>query len=169
MKLIIGLGNPGRKYKKTRHNIGFMIIDELKRHMSKKDAILLKPQTFMNNSGKEVKAVIGKNKINTENIIVIHDDIDLPFGTIRVSQDSSSAGHKGVQSIIDEIGTRAFTRLRIGIRSKEKPAASRRASQNENLLAGFVLEKFTKQEKKQLKQIIKEAVETIKKSYMSNI
>ena len=153
MKLIVGLGNPGRKYKKTRHNIGFRVIDALKNEISAKDVILLKPQTFMNNSGKSVKSLSTKYKLQSTDIIVVHDDIDLSFGTIRISKNRSSAGHKGVQSIIDELGTQAFTRVRIGIRPKEKLAR-----QNENLLAGFVLQKFSKQEEKQLKEIIKKAV-----------
>lgn len=156
IKLIVGLGNPGRRYKKTRHNIGFMVIDELKRHISKKDAILLKPTTYMNNSGKAVRSVKDKHKIKPENIIIIHDDIDLPFGEIRISENSSSAGHKGVQSIINEIGTQDFVRVRIGI----KPALLRQGFGGR--AQDFVLEKFSKQEKKQLKDIIKEAVSKTK-------
>lgn len=156
MKLIVGLGNPGRKYKKTRHNVGFMIIDELKRHISKKDAILLKPTTYMNNSGKEVKAVIENSKLKIENLYIIHDDIDLPFGTIRVSKDSSSAGHKGVQSIINELGSQAFTRLRIGIRQE--------TGNKKQETDKFVLQNFSKQEKKQLKQIIKQGTTLILKN-----
>jgi PTH1 family peptidyl-tRNA hydrolase len=165
MILIVGLGNPGRKYTKTRHNIGSRIIDALKKEISDEKVILFKPDTFMNNSGKAVREEINYYKIPVENLIVIHDDIDLSFGIIRVSKNVSSAGHKGVQSIIDELGTQDFTRVRIGIKPKEKPAASfasRRARQNENLLAGFVLEKFPKQEEKQLKEIIKKAVSELK-------
>lgn len=151
MVLITGLGNPGRKYKKTRHNIGFMIIDALKQE-NLDDVILLKPQTYMNQSGKEIKPTIKKNKIKIEDILVIHDDIDLPFNTIRINKNVSSAGHKGVQSIINELGTQNFTRIRIGINPNRKVDTEK-----------FVLEKFSKEEKKQLKQIIKEAIEEIKK------
>lgn len=153
MKLIVGLGNPGRKYKKTRHNIGFVIIDELKRHISKKDAILLKPLTYMNNSGKEVKSVMDKNKIS--DLIVVHDDVDLPFNEIRVSKNISSAGHKGVQSIINELGTQNFIRVRVGIKPRWDQKSQRGKKINTER---FVLEKFTKEEKKQLKDIIKKAV-----------
>ncbi len=146
MILIVGLGNPGKKYKKTRHNIGFMVIDELKNKVSNKNTILCKPQTYMNQSGKEVKSLATKYKIPTTNIFVIHDDIDLPLGTMRVSQNISSAGHKGVQSIINELESKNFTRFRIGIQPKiGKP-------QN---VEKFVLEKFTKEEEKIIKQIIK--------------
>jgi len=151
MNLIVGLGNPGFKYKKTRHNIGFMIIDELKKQIDKKQNILLKPLTYMNNSGKEVKTVMRKNKI--ENLIVIHDDIDLPFKEIRINKNSSSAGHKGVQSIINELKTQDFIRIRIGIKSEQKTSTEK-----------FVLEKFRKKEKKQLKEIINNAIEAIKNS-----
>ena len=151
MILIVGLGNPGRKYTKTRHNIGFRVIDALKDEISDKNVILLKPDIFMNNSGKAVKKELKYSKLNTQDLIVIHDDIDLPFGTIRVSKDSSSAGHKGVQSIIDELRTKDFTRIRIGI----KPSYEVDTTE-------FVLNKFSKEEEKQLKEIIKKAAETIR-------
>ncbi len=174
MILIIGLGNPGKKYKKTRHNVGFMVIDELinneqikikaKRkktnsaiweiYYNSKKIILAKPLTFMNNSGKIVGSIVNNLKSAIQDLIVVHDDIDLPFGKIKVSKDISSAGHKGVQSIINELKTKNFTRIRIGIAPeiKEKP---------ENTTE-FVLEKFSKKEKKELKQIIKKTIEEIK-------
>lgn len=166
--LIVGLGNPGKKYEKTRHNIGFRVIDELESldYARDKNIIFLKPDNFMNNSGRAVREYLNYHKISTSNLIVIHDDIDLPFETVRVSKDSSSAGHKGVQSIIDTMGTKDFTRVRIGIKQEEKPAtsfASGRARQNENLLAEFVLENFSKIEEKGLPEIIKKAVEEISK------
>lgn len=151
MILIVGLGNPEKKYAKTRHNIGFRVIDTLRNELSDKDIILLKPETFMNDSGRATKAMISYYKIPLENLYVIHDDIDLPFGNIRVSKDSSSAGHKGVQSIIDELGTQNFTRIRIGIRPQHEIDTTK-----------FVLQKFSKEEEKQLKEIIKKAVEEIK-------
>jgi len=150
MILIVGLGNPGKKYEKTRHNIGFRVIDSLD-FAQDKDVILLKPQTFMNNSGRAVKSLTTKYKIPATNIIVVHDDIDLPIDTIRISKNSSSAGHKGVQSIINELGTKDFMRLRVGINNKSKSDAEK-----------FVLEKFTKTEEKQLPEIIKKAAEMIK-------
>jgi len=155
MKLIVGLGNPGAKYKKTRHNIGFRVIDALKDEISEKEIILLKPQTFMNKSGVAVKSLTTKYKISTTDIVVVHDDVDLPFGTIRVSKNSSSAGHRGVQSIIDELGTQNFIRVRIGIRPKSEIRNPKFET------ADFVLEKFTKDEEKQLPEIIKKAVEQI--------
>lgn len=160
MILIVGLGNPGHKYEKTRHNVGFRVIDVLKKTISDKNIILFKPQTFMNQSGRAVKKLNTKYKIPATNIWVIHDDIDLPLGTIRINQDASSAGHKGVQSIIDELGTKNFTRIRIGIQPKiRKP-------QN---VEKFVLEKFTKEEEKIIKKVIEKAVKIIKENLKTRI
>jgi PTH1 family peptidyl-tRNA hydrolase len=147
--LIVGLGNPGKKYEKTRHNIGFRVIDELEKQIFDFDTFLLKPDNYMNNSGRAIKKYLTHNKISPKDLIVIHDDIDLPFETVKVSKDSSSAGHKGVQSIIDTLGTKDFTRIRIGI----KPTIERKQETEK-----FVLENFTKDEEKQLSGIIKKAV-----------
>ncbi len=157
MKLIVGLGNPGRRYKKTRHNVGFMVIDELKRHISKKDATLFKPQTFMNQSGRAVKKLIQNSKFKIQNLYVIHDDVDLPFGEVRVSKNVSSAGHKGVLSIINELGTQDFTRIRIGINPHLRQGFGGQAGRKVDT-EKYVLEKFTKEENKQLNDIIKKAV-----------
>ena len=135
MKLIVGLGNPGSQYAKTRHNVGFLILDELahqfqadwsvkKRWKSEvaefsiddERILLIKPQTFMNRSGEAVQAARGFfKKVSIDNIIVIHDDIDLVFGDIRVKQGGSSAGHRGINSITQQINNRNFHRIRIGI------------------------------------------------------
>ena len=158
MILIVGLGNPEKKYVKTRHNIGFRVIDELKSldFVQDKEIVFLKPETFMNDSGKAVKGMVSYYKIPLENLYVIHDDVDLPFGTIRVSKNSSSAGHKGVKSIIDELGTQGFTRVRIGIRPEKEVDTTK-----------FVLQKFTKEEEKRLNEVIKKAVEEIKLLFAS--
>ena len=141
MKLIVGLGNPGEKFEKTRHNVGFMVEDKI---ASEKDVIfrmenerqaqeadfnvgedrikLAKPQTFMNNSGEAVSKLKNYYKLDTEDIWVIHDDVDLELGKIRVSLGGSSAGHKGIQSIIDQLGTEQFWRVRVGVgRSDQIP------------------------------------------------
>jgi PTH1 family peptidyl-tRNA hydrolase len=134
MKLIVGLGNPGDKYIKTRHNMGFLVIDKL---ADKKQVVmrlendfksesgdfgdlenrvkLVKPQTFMNSSGESVSKLKNYYKIDTEDIWVVHDDIDLEAGKIRITLGGSSAGHKGVQSIIDQLGTNQFWRIRVGV------------------------------------------------------
>ncbi|MDP2946617.1 MAG: aminoacyl-tRNA hydrolase [Nanoarchaeota archaeon] len=145
--LIVGLGNPGKKYEKTRHNVGFRIIDELEKQIFDVDIILLKPDNFMNNSGRAVKKIIRNSKFEIQNLIIVHDDIDLPFGTIRTSKNSSSAGHKGVQSIIDTLGTKNFTRIRIGIKPSHEIDTTK-----------FVLKNFSKDEEEKLPEIIKKAV-----------
>lgn len=154
MFLIVGLGNPGKKYEKTRHNAGSIIIDELS-FLNLEGVFLQKPKTFMNESGKAVKQIINKLKIPISKLIVIHDDIDLPLGAIRIAKNRGSAGHKGVESIIKELGNNDFIRFRIGIQpQKGKPKNPER----------FVLEKFKKEEEIILKEVIKktmEAIETI--------
>jgi PTH1 family peptidyl-tRNA hydrolase len=149
MILIVGLGNPGKKYEKTRHNVGFMAIDKLKL-LNIKKVILAKPKTFMNESGKEVKKIIKNLKLKIKNLIVIHDDLDLLLGKIKISINRGSAGHKGVESIIKELKTKNFIRFRIGIKS-----ISNLKTQN------FVLNKFTKQEEKIVKEVIKKTAEAI--------
>lgn len=180
MKLIIGLGNPGKRYIKTRHNIGWLILDELvnqeqlitnnqnswqenkkakalylKTKINGQPVELLKPQTFMNDSGYSVAQAAKNHNLDVKtDIIVIHDDKDIALGKIKVQIDRSSAGHKGVQSIIQQLGTQNFTRLRVGIAN---------ANQNQMREADkFVLSKFGLLEKKKLKQAINEAVEKIR-------
>lgn len=159
MTIIIGLGNPGKRYTNTPHNIGFEIIDKFAKEnnfpefkLSKKsnalvsesnNIILAKPQTFMNESGKSVKKICGGRA--SADLIVVHDDIDLPLGKIRISKDRGSAGHKGVKSIIKELGTKNFTRIRIGVESNN------------------VLQKFKKEQRELLKPAISEALENLNK------
>lgn len=151
MILIVGLGNPGKKYQKTRHNLGFQVVDELG-FLKDKKIILTKPKTFMNLSGKAVKSLIAKYKVPPLNLWVIHDDIDLPLGKIRISKGRGAAGHKGVESIIKELKTKNFVRLRIGIQPKTgKPRNPEK----------FVLQKFTKGEERIIKEVIKKSVEAI--------
>jgi len=140
MTLIIGLGNPEEKHKNNRHNSGFIIIDELRKNwgfpdfeFSKKfnseisegnhereKTVLAKPQTFMNNSGEAVRKIMSFYKLTPEDILVIHDDLDIDFGKYKISTDSGPAGHKGVQDIIKKIGTQKFKRFRIGTEGTEK-------------------------------------------------
>ncbi|MBN2468090.1 MAG: aminoacyl-tRNA hydrolase [Deltaproteobacteria bacterium] len=133
MWLIIGLGNPGRTYASTRHNIGFRVIDRLSRVLSiplekkkffatwgkgtweNQAVILAKPQTFMNVSGEAVRGLVNFFRIGREKIIVIHDDIDLGFAYIRVREKGGDGGHRGIKSIIDALESKEFTRVRIGI------------------------------------------------------
>ena len=133
MKLIVGLGNPGKEYVNTRHNIGFQILDTFNNlpnysqisfnvekkfhgHIAKdQNIILLKPSTFMNNSGEAVRTVADYFKIDHENILIIHDDLDLDFGSIKIQKGKSAAGHNGVSSIISHLGHNDFWRLRFGV------------------------------------------------------
>ncbi|OGZ23442.1 MAG: hypothetical protein A3A08_00305 [Candidatus Nealsonbacteria bacterium RIFCSPLOWO2_01_FULL_41_9] len=151
MILIVGLGNPGKKYEKTRHNIGSRVVGELEA-LNLQNIILAKPSTFMNESGKAVKRLIQKSKIKIQNLIVVHDDIDIPLGEFKIQKNSGSAGHKGVESIIKELGTKNFHRIRIGICPETgKPKQ----------VDKFVLQNFTKVEEKILKGVIKIIIEKI--------
>lgn len=178
MKLIVGLGNPGKKYEKTRHNVGFMAIDALEVHLNADEHFfslgrekhklyelseweyrspigqteriaLAKPQTFMNLSGEAVKFLAthaGKNFSVADDLCVIHDEVDVDFGRVKLDRDRSGAGHNGIQSIIDRLGSKNFIRLRIGVRpvSKEKGDARE-----------FVLNRFSKKEQEALPGIFR--------------
>jgi peptidyl-tRNA hydrolase, PTH1 family len=163
--LIIGLGNPGKKFENTRHNVGFMALNKFaKKHsfpdfeLNKKsnsfvsengEIVLAKPQTFMNESGKAVKELI-KNK-SVENLVVIHDDIDLPIGKIKIVKDRGSAGHKGVESIIQNIGNDGVIRIRIGIGGDKDVEAMK-----------IVLKKFSKDEQKIIDDVISKTADAVK-------
>jgi len=180
MILIVGLGNPGRKFKKTRHNAGFRVIDGFVREnnfpklklskkfnslisegsLNRKKIILAKPQTFVNDSGKAMRPLVKDLKLKTENLFVVHDDIDLPLGKIKISKGRGAAGHKGVQSIINTLGTKNFVRFRVGILPKSgKPKR----------IENFVLKKFTKKEEEVIRKIVKRVVGTIELSLKEGI
>ena len=154
MKLIVGLGNPGIKYKETRHNVGFMVTDELVKdakanfsldkklksnisfiNVAGEKVIIIQPQTFMNLSGEAVKAVRDYFKIDNKDILVIYDDLDLPVGKIRIRPNGSSGGHKGMQNIIDLLQTNEIKRVRIGISGCDK-----------DKVIDYVLGRFNKEE-----------------------
>lgn len=166
MKLIIGLGNPGNKYKTTRHNVGFMVVDKLAQelglsmHHNKKahaimgtldNSILMQPQTFMNNSGLAVKAILKKHNINIKDIIVIFDDIDMEIGKIRFRDQGSSGGHKGMQSIMDYLQTEDIPRLKIGIGRSSTAEPER-----------YVVSNFTTKQSLEIKEALSQATELIK-------
>lgn len=168
--LLVGLGNPGREYRTSRHNAGFMVIDQLTADLGVKltrvqnraltgsgvmggaKIVLAKPQTFMNLSGESVSGLVRFYKIPHEHLMVIHDDIDLPFGVLRLRPGGGSAGQKGVQSIIERIGSQDFPRLRIGI---GRPAGSRGG-------AGYVLQHFHAEEQKELPFLLDAAAAAIR-------
>ncbi|KRL90279.1 aminoacyl-tRNA hydrolase [Lactobacillus kalixensis] len=138
MKIIAGLGNPGQKYDKTKHNTGFMALDNYleknnlnfdkdkfeghwtKQKINGEDVILLEPQTFMNESGRSIAQVANFFKVKPEDILIIQDDMDMPIGKIRIRANGKSGGHNGIKSIIRDLGTEKFNRLKIGIRHPEK-------------------------------------------------
>jgi len=191
MQIIVGLGNPGEQYEYTRHNAGFMALNVLAERLglvwktNKKfkaetaegqNLILVKPLDFMNNSGLPVSAVLSyykllpkklgilktKNADLSEILTVIHDDLDIELGKYKISLDSRSAGHRGVQSIIDQLKTKNFQRIRIGIKTPplEKIPANL-ARRNEVEAAKFVLQKFNKEEEKTINQLIPKATKKL--------
>lgn len=172
MKLILGLGNPGKKYEKKRHNVGYMALESLakesgtafkscKRTLSLKavgqingqKVVLAKPQTFMNESGLAAARLLHYYKIKPADLWVIHDDLDLPLGKVRLKNKGSAGGHKGVASIIKQLRTELFNRLKIGLgsnREKNLPAEK------------YVLQNFSPAEQKKIKAAIKETLEKLK-------
>ena len=163
MKLIVGLGNPGNKYKLTRHNIGFLVLEEFARQnnirfrshrkfrafigegvIGRENTYLAMPQTFMNLSGHSVRSIVNWLEIGLDNVLLIVDDIALGLGTLRVRQKGSDGGHKGLRSVIDSLGTNEFSRMRIGI-------MGRRAVRD---CSRYVLDRFIKREQKLLPEVL---------------
>ncbi len=162
--LIAGLGNPGKKYHFTRHNIGFLSIDLLSacfdipvekkfkksligsKYVDENNIMLMKPSTFMNLSGSVVLSAIARFKIHPENLLIIYDDVDLPLGKIRIKKKGASAGHRGLQSVIDHIQNDSFIRIRVGIGTEQRRDYS---------MEEFVLSEFSGDEVKVLKKGIK--------------
>src|SRR3989344_681868 len=187
MKLIVGLGNPGDKYEKTRHNLGFLVIDQFLKdsnsvketrwqdesrfkawvsHMdwqpkrgSMEKLILVKPKTYMNNSGMAVGIVASFYKIKPEDIWVIHDELDLPIGAIKIRFGGASAGHKGVTSVMEKLGTDKFWRFRLGIGVNHNH--SEIAGQKMHNVDDFVLGTFARGELGKARELIKRAAKAI--------
>lgn len=169
MLLLVGLGNPGREYASHRHNVGFMAIDELARR-AKADAfrekfsgeyakgelldeqlILLKPMTYMNESGRSVQAAVAFYKLPLTALLVVHDELDLPFAEVRLKSGGGDAGNRGIRSIIAQLGTPDFTRLRVGI---GRPPPGFRGS-----AADFVLQGFAPAERAELAALVARAAD----------
>ncbi|WP_071393068.1 aminoacyl-tRNA hydrolase [Bacillus tuaregi] len=178
MKLIVGLGNPGKQYDKTRHNIGFEVMDALAEslHISLDQAkfkgiygkamidgekvFLLKPLTYMNLSGESIGAMMDYFQIDIDDLLVIYDDMDLPVGKIRLRQKGSAGGHNGIKSTIAHLGTQEFNRIRVGI---NRPS-------NGMSITDYVLGRFTKEEQEQVQEAVEQSVaacrEWIKKPFL---
>jgi peptidyl-tRNA hydrolase, PTH1 family len=167
MKLIVGLGNPGKQYENTRHNIGFDVIEELSRKFSiplnqskfkglygigfynGEKVVLLKPLTYMNLSGESIRAVIDFYQIDVCDIVVIYDDLDLPVGKIRLRQKGSAGGHNGIKSTIQHLGTQEFNRIRIGV---DRP-------KNGMKVTDYVLGRFHEEEKGLTMEAVKKSAD----------
>lgn len=162
MKLIVGLGNKGKKYENTRHNVGFMVIDEIVKcvdadpfkdkmngdysiftHHNEK-VILLKPSSFMNLSGEVVQAYLNYFNINKTDMIIIHDDMDIELGNFKIRQQGSSAGHNGLKNIELHLGTNEYNRIKVGI-SRDKETNS----------ANYVLGEFREDEKNKVEEVVR--------------
>jgi len=168
MKVIVGLGNPGKEYSRTRHNIGFMVLDAFRRELSlpvernrfhavmtegrlnSEKIVLVAPQTFMNLSGTSVREVRSWYKIEEAHMIVVLDDMDLPFGTLRMRGNGSAGGHNGLHSIIEQLGTSNIPRLKIGIGRPQSAAVN------------HVLSRFSTEEEAALPDLIQRSEDAIK-------
>lgn len=168
-RLIVGLGNPGETYRDTRHNIGFMVLDEIARRMGAAfreekrwsglvakftGGYLLKPLTFMNDSGRSVQAVGHFYKASPAQTLVVYDDVDLPLGRLRFRTSGSAAGHNGIRSLISSLGSDEFPRLKVGI----SPADGRPAGER---MVGHVLGKFSTEERPVLQTVIQRAADAV--------
>jgi len=169
VKLVVGLGNPGKKYERTRHNVGFLIIDQVARlneiRVSSRrcnalvgewsshgeDIIFAKPQLYMNRSGDSVRALMRWLHVTPEDVVVVHDDLDLPFGRIRIRAKGSAGGHRGVASVMESLAGAPFCRLRVGI---GRPPTGMDA-------ADYVLEPFSPQEASELDDVVSRAAQAL--------
>jgi PTH1 family peptidyl-tRNA hydrolase len=176
VRLIVGLGNPGQNYTQSRHNIGSKCLSHFAREhgirfdkkqcqartgsgtVAGSEVVLARPQTFMNRSGDSVGPLVRKFRVGLDNLIVIHDDLDLPLGKIRIRPGGSSAGHKGIGSIIENLGSQEFTRIRVGI---GRPPVEEGATISEDDIIDWVLSEFTPEESEVIAGVIPRVGEAI--------
>ncbi len=159
MKLIIGLGNPGEKYESSRHNVGKWLVGQLtikepvcRTGRLNNSTILAQPTVFMNESGEFVKKLVDRHKIPLDDLLIIHDDLDIPLGDFRLQKGRGAAGHKGVESVIEVLGANDFWRLRIGI---GRPPVGMEPEE-------YVLERFKEKELKEIETVIPAIIDGIK-------
>lgn len=177
--IIVGLGNPGEEYAETRHNTGRIMLDAFRKSaglpefspkakysalasegkVGKESVLLLEPETFMNKSGSSFKN-IAMNPKKAEKVVVVYDDLDLPFGKVKISFNRGSGGHKGIESIVRALKTEAFVRVRVGI-SPETPSGKLKKPQGEKAVGDFILGKFKPAEEAELKKIAKRVTEAL--------
>ena len=188
MKLIVGLGNPGKEYESTRHNIGFMVLDRLSHELgagpvvwqtdTKKnvmtakigDVLLVKPLTFMNKSGFAVKALVDFYKLESADVWVAHDDIDLPLGKIRIRQKGGTAGHNGVDSILQQLKNDAFVRFRLGIgRGNESTGRQTDKEMHHRSVISFVLSRFRQGEAGEFRKLVKHGTDAVRIALIDGI
>lgn len=182
MKLIVGLGNPGDSYEQTRHNIGYLVADKLAKELGSGAArwaedgkrkaltaavggvLLVKPITFMNASGEAVSSLAKYYKIQPADVIIIHDDLDLPLGKIRIRQQGGSAGHNGVQSVIDSLHTDNFVRVRLGIGRAREVTGGKQVEKvrRHQAVVNFVLSRFGRSEAGEMRKLIDHGAAAVK-------
>ena len=167
MRIVIGLGNPGREYARTRHNIGFMVVERMAKRIgadrgrarfrsqiaegsfAHQQIVLVQPQTYMNLSGHALREIVNWYRVDLEDVLVVFDDMDLPFGSLRLRPSGSAGGHNGLRSIVEQLGTTTVPRLRLGIGRGRSSAV------------GQVLSRFSPEEERHLPEVIDEAVDAI--------
>ncbi|MEK7514007.1 MAG: aminoacyl-tRNA hydrolase [Patescibacteria group bacterium] len=152
MKLIIGLGNPGEKYKNTRHNAGFLVVDQLEK-MNLPGVVLFKPQKFMNRSGQEVKKLIKKYPLDRNELYVVHDDLDIPLGKFKITQKGPKV-HNGLKSIYEQLGVKDFWHVRVGIDNRLETGFTGTGEE-------YVLQTWRPEERKMMSGVIKEIVRSL--------
>lgn len=157
--IIVGLGNPREEYEATRHNVGALVLSEFAKKNTNKKLTLLAPTTYMNRSGDAVGKVV-KTKASAEKLVVIHDDLDLPFGRFKISFARGAGGHRGVESIIKKIKTENFIRLRVGI-APTTPKGKIKKPTGEDKIVKFILGKFTPKEETGLKKLMPQILEAL--------
>ncbi|MDO8659201.1 MAG: aminoacyl-tRNA hydrolase [Candidatus Parcubacteria bacterium] len=159
MKILVGLGNPGKEYENTRHNTGRIMVGFLEKKLENIKVKFITPDTFMNNSGKAVAPFV-KSKKDLKDLVVIYDDIDLPLGKIKISFNRSSGGHNGLASVIKSVKSEEFVRIRVGI-SPATPSGKIRKPKGEKAILNFLLSEYKKSELETIKKLSKKVTEAV--------